>query len=92
MFIVDSFFFTCENNGSIGRRLPLYHLPQFTFSPMLLTSVLISLNYFYLTLQVYDTEEGKMIHKMSAHKDAVHAVAYSRDGTFCAHTILLYML
>ena len=36
--------------------------------------------FIFSVLQVYDIEEGKVIHKTAAHKDFVHSVAYSRDG------------
>lgn len=35
-------------------------------------------------IQVFDTIDGNMINKLNAHKDNVHSVSYTRDGTFFA--------
>ena len=29
---------------------------------------------------MYDTAEGKMMHKLNAHRDNIHSLSYSRDG------------
>ncbi len=31
-------------------------------------------------VQVYNTEDGKMVDNLKAHKDTVYTVSYSRDG------------